>query len=75
MIRAIVSTTNNQLILPIPDNLVGKQLQVIAFAIDEPIVTAKTPKATSKLSDRFAGKLSPAITKDLNGQLEQSRQE
>ena len=75
MIRAIVSTTNNQLILPIPDNLVGKQLEVIAFAIDEPILASKMAKTTSKLSDRFAGKLSAAVTEDLNSQLEQTRQE
>jgi hypothetical protein len=75
MIRAIVSTTNNQLILPIPDSLVGKQLEVIAFAIDEPVATSKTTKANRKLSDRFAGKLSAAVTEDLNSQLEQTRQE
>jgi hypothetical protein len=75
MIRAIISTTNNQLILPIPDSLVGKQLEVIAFAIDEPVATGKTTKASPTLSDRFAGKLSASATEDLNNQLEQARQE
>lgn len=75
MIRAIVSTTNNQLILPIPDSLVGKQLEVIAFAIDEPVGAGKTSQAMQKLSDRFSGKLSAAVTDDLHRQLEQSRNE
>lgn len=75
MIRAIVSTTNNQLIVPIPDSLVGRQLEVIAFAIDEPVAAGKTASSASKLSDRFAGKLSAAVTEDLNSQLERTRQE
>jgi hypothetical protein len=36
MIRTVIKTSNNTLILPIPDNYIGKQLEVIAFAVDEP---------------------------------------
>jgi hypothetical protein len=44
MIRTIVKTDNNTLILSIPDRYIGKELEVIAFAKDEgneEIVTAK----------------------------------
>lgn len=37
MIRTVVITSNNILTLPIPDKYIGRQLEVIAFAIDEPI--------------------------------------
>jgi hypothetical protein len=36
MIRTVITTSNNTLILPIPDYYIGKQLEVIAFAVDEP---------------------------------------
>lgn len=35
MIRTIVKPNNNKLILAIPDNYIGKQIEVIAFMIDE----------------------------------------
>jgi hypothetical protein len=37
MIRTVIKTSNNTLILPIPDKYIGKQLEVIAFAVDEPL--------------------------------------
>ena len=36
MIRTVVTTNNNILTLPIPDIYIGRKLEVIAFAIDEP---------------------------------------
>lgn len=37
MIRTVVTTNNNTLTLAIPDNYIGRQLEIIAFAIDEPV--------------------------------------
>lgn len=36
MIRTVVTASNNILTLPIPDKYIGRQLEVIAFAVDEP---------------------------------------
>lgn len=41
MIRTVITAEKNTLILPLPDDYIGKQLEVIAFAIDEPV---KQPK-------------------------------
>jgi hypothetical protein len=37
MIRTIITADKNTLVLPLPDNYVGRQLEIIAFAIDEPV--------------------------------------
>jgi hypothetical protein len=37
MIRTLVTTNNNILTLSIPDKYIGRQLEVIAFAVDEPM--------------------------------------
>lgn len=37
MIRTIVTTNNNILTLSIPDRYIGRKLEVIAFAVDEPM--------------------------------------
>jgi len=37
MIRTVVTSDKNTLTLHLPDNYVGRQLEIIAFAIDEPI--------------------------------------
>jgi hypothetical protein len=35
MLKTVLIPSKNQLILDIPDNFIGKQIEVIAFAIDE----------------------------------------
>jgi hypothetical protein len=37
MIRTVVTADRNTLILPLPDSYIGRKLEVIAFAIDEPV--------------------------------------
>jgi hypothetical protein len=41
MIRTIVTADKNTLILSLPDNYIGRQLEIIAFAIDEPVKQTK----------------------------------
>jgi hypothetical protein len=41
MIRTIITSKNNTLVLHLPDDYVGRQLEVIAFAIDEPVKQVK----------------------------------
>ena len=37
MIRTVVTSDKNSVVLPLPDNYVGKQIEIIAFALDEPV--------------------------------------
>lgn len=37
MIRTVVTANNNFINLPIPEQYIGKKIEVIAFAIDEPV--------------------------------------
>ena len=45
MIRKVVTAEKNTIILPLPDNYVGRQLEIIAFAIDEPVKQTKRASA------------------------------
>jgi hypothetical protein len=45
MIRTVITSKNNSLVLPLPDEYVGRQLEVIAFAIDEPVKQVKNTLA------------------------------
>lgn len=45
MIRTIIKATKNTIRLTLPNNFVGKQVEVIAFTIDEPIKHSKKPAA------------------------------
>ncbi len=72
MVCAIIKPSNNILSVPIPDNLVGRELEVIAFAIDEP----QQPKKRDKLKpSEFAGKLSEEGYDALQKHVQQSRDE
>ena len=59
MIRTVVTTSNNILTLPIPDKYIGRQLEVIAFAIDEPsediILSNKSIKTFSAIRLKTKG--------------------
>jgi hypothetical protein len=45
MIRTVITADNNILNLPLPDYFVGKQVEVIAFTLDEPVEQTKRPAA------------------------------
>lgn len=41
MIRTVVTANKNRVVLALPDNYIGRQLEIIAFAIDEPVKQTK----------------------------------
>jgi len=59
MIRTVITASNNILTLPIPDKYIGRKLEVIAFAIDEPfegiIYSRKSKKTFSAISLKTKG--------------------
>jgi len=59
MIRTVVTANNNIITLPIPDKYIGRQLEIIAFAVDEPsediILSAKNKKTFSAIRLKTKG--------------------
>ena len=45
MIRTVVTAEKNSLVLALPDEYVGRQIEIIAFAIDEPVKQANRAAA------------------------------
>ena len=45
MIRTVVTADKNMLNLLLPDDFIGKQVEVIAFTLDEPVKHNKKPAA------------------------------
>ncbi len=45
MIRKVITADKNILSLPLPENFIGKQVEVIAFTLDEPVKQNKKPSA------------------------------
>jgi hypothetical protein len=41
VIRTVITAEKNTIILSVPDDYIGKQFEVIAFAIDEPVKQRK----------------------------------
>ena len=46
-IREIVVPESNQILLSIPDNFIGKRIEVLAFEMEEKSKISKTPKKKS----------------------------
>ncbi len=46
MIRTVVTSDKNSVVLPLPDNYIGKQIEIIAFTLDEPV--KQTQRASAK---------------------------
>lgn len=47
MIRTIITANTKNLTLKLPDNFIGKQVEVIAFMVDEPKQKQEPKKAKS----------------------------
>jgi hypothetical protein len=45
MIRTVITADKKILSLPLPENFIGKQVEVIAFTLDEPTRQSKKPSA------------------------------
>lgn len=45
MIRTVIKANKNTLTLNVPDNYIGKQIEVIAFTVDEPVSQPKKAPA------------------------------
>jgi hypothetical protein len=59
MIRTIITPNKNQISINIPDNYIGKKIEVIAFSLDDPsddvIYTEKSIKSFSSIKLKTSG--------------------
>lgn len=55
MLRKIVSSAEKTVVLELPDNMVGKQVEVLAFEIEGEPTVAENTRSIEELLARFAG--------------------
>lgn len=72
MIRTILKSNQNSLTLTLPDDLVGKLIEVIAFEVkeDAKVITPEKPKPS-----QLRGFLSKKSAAQMQKHIEQSREE
>jgi hypothetical protein len=71
MVKTVVIPSNNTLILPIPNNYVGKEIEVFMYAKDE-LLEEKTLEGDSM--KRFRGILSSDEADELQEYVKKSRE-
>ena len=72
MIKTIVTPHNNSLYLSIPNNYIGREIEVLVYAKDELVEEKEKPKKSMK---DFCGILSENDYQSLKEHTEQSRKE
>jgi hypothetical protein len=74
MVRTFAKSDNNLLTIQLPNELIGKDLEVIAFEINEGARVESTLQKKQKPSE-LRGFLSAESAEVINQQIEQSRNE
>jgi len=72
MIKTILTPQNNNVYLSIPNNYIGKEIEILLYAKEE--LTTNKPKEKKKFSD-FNGILSEDDYKSLKSNSEQAREQ
>ena len=72
MFRSLITPETNKLDITIPDDYVGKKVEVLLFTQDD---TIEAHKATSGITAQFWGVISDKITEKMHRHLAQSRAE
>ena len=71
MIKTIVVPQNNNYNLTIPNNYIGKKIEILFYALDE--VVEEKPIATKKTMTDFWGVISDETALELHKEVEESR--
>jgi len=72
MIRSLITPQSTDLHIAIPDNYIGRKVEVLVFTYDDPI---ETPKATPDIMAQFWGVISEHTTEEMHKHVAQSRAE
>lgn len=74
MVKTVVTPKNNSIYLDIPDNYIGREIEVLLYAKDELQEENVKPKKI-KLSDKYRGVFSEEDAKSFNEHTQQMRSE
>ena len=72
MIRSLITPQTNDLHIALPDDYVGKKVEVLVFTYDEP---KDPPKITLGVMAQFWGVVSEHTTQEMHKHIAQSRAE
>ena len=72
MIRSLITPQTNDLHIALPDDYVGRKVEVLVFTYDEP---KDTPNVTPGIMARFWGVVSEQTTEIMHKHIAQSRAE
>jgi hypothetical protein len=71
MTRTIITPENNSILLPVPDEYVGKKLEVLIYAVEE----LSENKPQQKTMEFYKGILTSEEAQQLQRHVKQSREE
>lgn len=74
MIKTVITPQNNSYNLAIPNNYIGKKIEILFYALEELVEQSSTPPK-AKLSDKYKGIISKEQGQDLNDHVTQMRNE
>jgi hypothetical protein len=72
MIRSLITPQTTDIHIAIPDDYVGKKVEVLVFTYDEP---SKAPEPTPNIMSQFWGVISEDTTREMHKHVAQSRGE
>ena len=74
MIKTIATPQNNSLNITIPNDYIGRKIEILFYALDELTEQSPGPQKV-KLSDKYKGIISKEQGQDLNEHVKQMRSE
>jgi hypothetical protein len=74
MIKTVAIPQNNSYNLAIPNNYIGKKIEILFYALDELAEQNSAPKKM-KLSDKYKGIITKEQGQNLNDHIKQMRSE
>jgi hypothetical protein len=72
MIRSLITPQTTELHIAIPDDYIGKKVEVLVFTYDEP---TEIPQPNATVMGQFWGVISENTTKEMHKHVTESRQE
>lgn len=74
MIKTVAIPQNNSYNLAIPNDYIGKKIEILFYALEELEIHNSSPKKI-KLSDKYKGIISKEQGQDLNNHIKEMRSE
>ena len=75
MIKTLAIPQNNSYILAIPNNYIGRKIEILFYALDEIVEEKPLPVIKKRLSDKYRGILSKEQGQSLNEHIKEMRNE